>query len=73
MFKIKYAVNILPGFFFGLIDSGDDDGSLWDELKDSQTTVTGKVDDPGYHKIDYFTTKAISQLIEFKWLNGTQA
>ena len=70
IFKIKYTINLLPQFFFGLVDSGDDDGSLWDELKDSNHTVTGGVDEPGYWKIDYFTTEAIQQIIDFKWLDG---
>lgn len=76
VFKIRYTVNLLPQFFFGHIDSGDDDGNLWDELKDDNPTITGAPDEdgnwpPGHNKIDYFTAEPIAQIIDFKWNNGT--
>jgi hypothetical protein len=74
--KIRYTVNLLPQFFFGHVDSGDDDGNLWDELRDDNPTITGSPDEDGnwpegHDKIDYFTAAPIEQLIEFKWSNGT--
>lgn len=34
LYKIKYTINLLPQYFFGHVETGDDDGNLWDELKD---------------------------------------
>lgn len=74
--KIRYTINLLPQFFFGHVDTGDDDGNLWDELKDDEPTITGQPDEegnwpPGREKIDYFTAEPIAQIIDFKWENGT--